>query len=188
MDSTMISFRSHTALLLAAALPYLQPAYRQPAELALKFMELSETWKLYQEIPKPGIHTPKPQGSPKKEGLSGILDFVGQYIQDPEGLLHSLIPFCVGKEKDIIVLLLNLMQAKNFYENYGDLLQTFLSSDMGQPHEAPSSPAPDADDSFADGFSMPDLASMMSGGDLSSMMSQEQTDTLNLLKHLLDAE
>ena len=44
------------------------------------------------------------------------MDFVGHYIQDPEGLLHSLIPFCVGKEKDIIVLLLNLMQAKNIWK------------------------------------------------------------------------
>ena len=32
------------------------------------------------------------------------------------------------KEKNIVGLLLNLLQAKNFYENYGDLFNSFMSA------------------------------------------------------------
>ena len=48
-NTAPLCFRSHTAHLLAVALPFLQPAYRQPLELAIKFLEFSETIKLYQE-------------------------------------------------------------------------------------------------------------------------------------------
>ena len=181
MDSTSIQFRSHTALLLAAALPFLQPVYRQPAELAMKFLELLETMKVYRNIRTTDSGSARPPQSfaPLTPGLSGIMELVYRYIQDPEGLLHNLSPVCTGKEKEIVNMLLNLMQAKSFYETYGDLLQGFMSAGTATPPE-PSGNTGD--------FSMPDIASMMSGGDLSSMLSDEQNETLNLLKNLLDAE
>ena len=181
MDSTSIQFRSHTALLLAAALPFLQPAYRQPAELAMKFLEFSETMKVYRNIQTTdsGSARPPHSSAPPTPGLSGIMELVCRYIQDPEGLLHNLSPVCTGKEKNIVNMLLNLMQAKSMYETYGDLFQEFMSAGTTAPPE----PSGDTGD-----FSMPDIASVMSGGDLSSMLSDEQNETLNLLKNLLDAE
>ena len=193
MDSTSIQFRSHTALLLAAALPYLQPAYRHPVELALKFLEFSETMKLYREFHPPGDPPRKPlhKDTGSSDRLSGIMELVYRFVQDPEGLLHNLAPVCTGKEKEIVGMLLNLMQAKSFYENYGDLFSSLMSAE-GAPDffaKAPEpSPPPPADSTPSDGFSMPDMASLLAGGDLTSSLSKEQNDTLNLLKSLLDEE
>ena len=176
-------FRNHTALLLATALPFLQPAYQHPVELITKFLELSETLKLFQKI--------SPQNDNPFSNFfrdinhfdkdKGLLGLINTFILDIEGMLESLSCVCTGKEKDIINILLNLMQAKNFYENYGDILNTFLSSDMFQnTSESQSTPT--------DEQNMPDMASMFSGGGMSSMLNKEQADTINLLKNLLDAE
>jgi len=183
MDSTSIQFRSHTALLLAAAIPYLQPAYRLPTELAMKLMEFMETIKLYRELPESPLHNAS--GSPV--GESGILAIISRFIQDLEGLLQNLSGVCSGKEKEVVTLLLNFLQAKSFYENYGDILGSFMSADLSANPFASETP-PTTDNIVPESFSVPDMASVLAGGDLSSMLSQEQTDTLNLLKNLLDAE
>lgn len=170
MDSTPVQFRSHTALLLAAALPYLQPAYRQPVELAMKFMEFSETIQFCRQNHLPetealhALHSTMATDSV----FSGIMELIYRFVQDPEGLLTNLSPICNEKEKNIVGLLLNLLQAKNFYENYGDLFGSFMSS--GFPEDTPSK------------------ESTASDGGLSSMMNKEQLDTLNLLKSLLGDE
>lgn len=175
-------FRSHTALLLATALPFLQPAYRHPVELAGKLLELSETLRLYQEF-----HTGtglSPSGllqeavrSGKESGLPGMVNTI---ILDVEGLLCSLSKVCSGKEKEVVTLLLNMIRAKSFYETYGDILNSFSSL---TPQEETASPKDSSDN-----FSTSDFASLLSGGGLSSILNQEQTDTLNLLKNLLNAE
>jgi len=168
MDSTSVQFRSHTALMLAAALPYLQPACRHPVELAMKFMEFSETIQYCQQnrLPKTealhAIHSAMPTDSV----FSGIMELIYRFVRDPEGLLTSLSPICTDKERNIVGLLLNLLQAKNFYENYGDMFSTFMSA--GFPKEEPSPQA------------------MSPEGGLASMMNEEQLDTLNLLKSLLN--
>ena len=77
-------FHSHTALLISTALPFLQPSYRQPAELIMKFLELSETMKYYRELPTPQI---TPINPPSGEE-SGIFALISHFIQDPEGLLR----------------------------------------------------------------------------------------------------
>lgn len=181
MDSTSIKFRSHTALLLAVALPYLQPAYQHPVELATKFLELSETMKCYPQIPADSLH--RKTSFPAE---SGIFAIVSRFIQDPEGLLRCLLEVCTGKEKEIVSLLLNLMQAKNFYENYGDILNTFMSADdFVNPFTSSPSQTPEK---TSEDFSTADPASVLAGADLSSMLSKEQNDTLTLLKNLLNAE
>lgn len=176
-------FHSHTALLISTALPFLQPSYRQPAELIMKFLELSETMKYYREFTTPQI-TPMKPPSGEESGISAI---ISHFIQDPEGLLRSLSTVCTGKEKEIINLLLNLTQAKKFYETYGDILSTMMSPDgFSNPFASP--PSPTTDETAPEDFSMADMASVLAGGDLSSLLNKEQTDTLNLLKNLLDAE
>ena len=158
MDSTPVQFRSHTALLLAAALPYLQPEYRQPVEVAVKFMEFSETIQFCRQnhLPKADALHALHNTMPSDSMFSGIMELIHRFIQDPEGLLNSLSPICNEKEKNIVGLLLNLLQAKNFYENYGDIFHSFMSA--GSPKEEASP---------------------------ESMMNEEQLDTLNLLKSLL---
>lgn len=183
-----LPFHSHTALLLAAALPFLQPSYQYPAELAMKFLELSETVKLYREFSFPHDIP----SSPQRKEAPGIFSLISRFIRDPEGLLRSLSSVCADKEKEFVTLLLNLMQAKNFYDNYGDVLSTLMSADgFGNlfTDQAPSMQESPAQESPApEDFSMPDMASLLNGGDLSSMLSKDQNDTLNLLKNLLDAE
>ena len=170
MDSTSVQFRSHTALLLAAALPYLQPAYRHPVELAMKFMEFSETIQYCSQnhLPKTEALHALHNAMPTDSMFSGIMELIYRFVRDPEGLLTTLSPICTDKEKNIVGLLLNLFQAKNFYENYGDMFSTFMSA--GFPKEEPS-PEP-----------------MAPEGGLTSMMNEDQLDTLNLLKSLLSEE
>ena len=167
MDSAPVQFRSHTALLLAAALPYLQPAYRQPVELAMKFLEFSETIQFCRQnnIPKAEAIHALHNSMPADSVFSGIMELIYRFVKDPEGLLTNLSPICTEKEKNIVGMLLNLLQAKNFYENYGDMFSSFMSA--GFPTEAP-----------------PKEATAPEGG-LTSMMNEEQLDTLNLLKSLL---
>lgn len=126
MNEPPILFRSHTALLLSTALPFLQPAFRHPVELAMKFLEFSETLKLYQEFHlRAGI---SPEDSlPKPE--PGIFGFLSTFILDVEGLLQSLSQVCTGDEKEIIGLFLSLIRAKRFYETYGDLLNGLMQGD-----------------------------------------------------------
>ena len=170
MDSTPVQFRSHTALLLAAALPYLQPSYRQPVELAMKFMEFSETIQFCRQnhLPKPeALHTLY-NARPTDSMFSGIMELIYRFVQDPEGLLTNLTPICTDKEKNIVGLLLSLLQAKNLYENYGDLFNSFMSAGFPKEDSPPASATPE--------------------GGPASMMNEEQLDTLNLLKSLLSED
>lgn len=185
MDSTSVSFRSHTALLLAAALPYLQPAYRHPVELAMKFLEFSETMKLYREfhMTDPGFRRPLHKKDPAPSGSFGIMELISRFVADPEGLLTTLSGVCTGREQEIVGMLQGLLRAKSFYETYGDILNGFMSTTgFTDAAESNSQPAKEEE------FSMPDMASVLAGGGLTSMLNEEQTDTLNLLKSLLDAE
>lgn len=183
--SCVLPFRSHTALLLATALPFLQPMLRHPVELITKILEFSETLKLYQEFHSRDsslLSCLFREGTSGKEE-PGLLGIVNRFTSDPEGLLHGLSRICTGKEKEIINLLLSLLRAKSFYETYGDILNGFMSTTgFTDAAESNSQPAKEEE------FSMPDMASVLAGGGLTSMLNEEQTDTLNLLKSLLDAE
>ena len=189
-NSTTLPFRSHTALLLATALPFLQPAYRHPVELITKFLEFSETIKLYQEFhsgngnPFSGLF--KELSASQKEG--GVFGLINTFILDLEGLLCCLSSVCTGSEKEIISMFLNIIRAKNFYETYGDLLNlgSLFSQDspFAEPKETPQSAAetaePPSPSTSNTGFPF--------SGDLSSMLSGEQQETLDLLKNLFSTE
>lgn len=201
-----LPFRSHTALLLSTALPFLQPVYRHPVELITKFLEFSETIKLYQEFhsksgnPFAGLFQDVTQ-SGKKGDLFGLIN---TFIIDIEGLLQSLSQVCTGDEKEIISMFLNLIRAKNFYETYGDLLNmgSLFSSGGGADSFFSGGTSPFAgqntDESFCseandtpgtegpcvtDGAA-PAPSGFPFSGDLSSMLSDDQKETLNLLKSL----
>lgn len=188
-NTSPLPFRNHTALLLATALPYLQPAYRHPVELILKFLEFSETVRLYQEFhtngnnPFAGLF----QESFRTGKESGLFGLINTFILDIEGLLGSLSKVCTGDEKEIINMFLNLIRAKNFYENYGDLMKMFMSS--AAPQENPPENAEAASPgNTPSGFSMPNMASLFAGGDFTGMLNEEQSETLNLLKSLFESE
>ncbi len=211
-----LPFRSHTALLLATALPFLNPSLRHPLELMIKVMELSETVKLYQSFHPtsstlfPGsFHSSQNSSEKEQTGLWGLIQ---KYISDPEGLLTSLATVCTGKEKEIVSLLLTLLQAKSIYENYGDILSSFMTSDApdfsfmqnmaGAPDfsfmqnmtstsntaSVPETPSGSDMPFTQNTVSTPDMISQPSPRDLASMLTPEQTDTINLLKSLLDAD
>lgn len=197
MESTSIPFRSHAALLLAAALPHLTPALTHQAELALKTLELLETLKFYRDVPWSDEAISGSSHNLEKE--SGIFGLFKRFIQDPEGLLQKLSGICTGKELDLVRMLLNILRAKSFYDTYGDALQMFLSSAMPEDFMQTSTQekTPDPENpqnpeehphTSANAF-MPDAAvSALSGGNFASMLSSEQKETLDFLKSLLENE
>ena len=188
-----IPFRNHTALLLGVALPYLQPAYRHPIELALKFLEFTETLRLYREFhsgvgacapPSGAFFFGSPdtsvQNSPDNSGFPGL---ISAYITDLEGLLSALSAVCTGSEQEIIGMFLNLIRAKNFYNTYGELLQSQfadfnnlsgLFSDL--PPKTAATPA------------STDPAPAPFATNLSGMLNAEQKETLDLLKSLFSED
>ena len=182
-DCSPIPFRSHTALLLSAALPYLQPGFRHPVELALKFLEFSETMKLYREFHTLGgspfsfFHS-KNTPDHKDSGLFGLLNNV---VLDLEGLLNSLSCVCTGGEREIIGMFLNMIRVKNFYETYGDLMN--LSSLMSgvEPQCQQTAPKTEAEPHT-------DPGGFPFSPDLTSMLSADQKETLDLLKSLFSSE
>jgi len=186
--TTALPFRNHTALLLATALPFLQPVYRHPVELITKFLEFSETIKLYREFhtengnPLSGLFK---DISSQKEG--GIFGLINTFILDIEGLLCSLSSVCTGDEKEIIQMFLNIIRAKNFYDTYGDLMNLgslfSQESPFSQPETTPDSPVQEkaqSSPSASSGFPFPE--------DLTSMLNTEQQETLNLLKNLFSTD
>ena len=185
-----LPFRSHTAHLLATALPFLQPEYRHPVELITKFLEFSETIKLYQEFhtkngnPFSGLFQElSHQG---KEG--GLFGLINTFIMDLEGLLQCLTQVCTGDEREIINMFLNIIRAKNFYETYGDLLHMGSLFSDGTPDFSTLFPSdtPTEPESASPQTSAPEASSsgVPFSGDLSSMLNSEQQETLNLLKNL----
>lgn len=165
-------FRNHTSLLLATALPFLQPVCRQPVELIIKFLELSDTMKAYRECHiengNPFYDLFRAFSHPQKEG--GISGLISTFILDTEGLLCSLSKVCTGSEQEMINLLLNVLRAKNFYDTYGDLFQMSSLFSEPEPELPPTSP----------GSPFPE--------DLSSLLNSDQQETLNLLKNLFSTE
>lgn len=201
INSSPIPFRNHTALLLSAALPYLQPTYRHPVELAMKFLEFTETLKLYQEfhMTKGSLFYSPPQDTPKETKEAGLFGLINTFILDIEGLLNSLSSVCTGDEKEIIGMFLNIIHVKNFYETYSDLLKMpmMFSPDANRSpmRDAPSETnKEETDTNFSEENSpqeqnlnpLPNIPFFPS--DLTSMLNEEQKETLDLLKSLFSEE
>lgn len=190
MDNGTIPFRSHTALLLSAALPYLQPSFRHPVELALKFLEFSETLKLYREFHGTGpLFPPTNSDTVKNKGVFGLID---TFVLDLEALLQNLSKVCSGDEKEVIGMFLNLIRAKNFYETYGDLMKSMMPTEgSGSPFPFPfggfSQEAPPRKEESETSSNTSDSTTPFPG-DLSSMLTNDQKDTLELLKSLFANE
>lgn len=194
--SSPIPFRNHTALLLSAALPYLHPSYRHPIELALKFLEFTETLRLFREFPTPDKSNMFfPKDSHASTGNSGFFGLINTYVTDLEGLLISLSSVCTGDEKEVIGMFLNLIRAKNFYDTYGELLTSQLTDpnslaglfsglgNLGNNFSGDGDPLsekkiPDTNPANAPA-SVPNL---------SGMLNDEQKETLELLKSLFSNE
>ena len=176
LSSMPIPFRNHTALLLSAALPFLTPSFRHSVELALKFLEFTETLRLFREFH--GLNKPDfPTGHYPGSDTPGAFHMLDLYITDLEGLLASLSSVCTGGEKELIDMFLNLIRARRFYETYGDLLKS----------------------QFTDTGGLSSLFSGLNGfggfdtypsapSNLSSMLNEEQKETLELLKSLVSDE
>ena len=193
-----IPFRNHTALLLCAALPYLTPSFRHSVELALKFLEFTETLRLFREFHSCG----RPVFSANKDSNtdnSGFFHMLGTYITDLEGLLTSLSAVSTGDEKELIGMFLNLIRARNFYETYGDLLKSQFTDTNGLANlfsgldgfgSFEGMFSSKTEPSGSDIRSTPDEAPNAPAfpANLSSMLNQEQKETLELLKSLVSDE
>ena len=186
-----IPFRNHTALLLSTALPYLQPNYRQPVELAMKFLEFTETL----HMTKGNLFSPTPTDTKKENKETGLFGLINTFILDIEGLLNSLSSVCTGDEKEIIGMFLNIIRIKNFYETYSDLMKVpmMFSPDLNQTpmSESPSNESKDLplqteEETSSNEEIFPNIPFFPS--DLTSMLNDEQKETLDLLKTLFSEE
>ena len=176
VSSMPIPFRNHTALLLSAALPFLAPSFRHSVELALKFLEFTETLRLFREfhsLNKPDF----PTGNYPYSDTTGVFPMLDLYITDLEGLLTSLSSVCTGGEKELIDMFLNLIRARKFYETYGDLLKSQFADSGGLSKLFSGLGGFGGFDSFNSG-----------PANLSSMLNEEQKETLELLKSLVSDE
>ena len=188
-NSSPIPFNNHTALLLSVALPFLQPAYRHPVELALKFLEFSETLKLFREFTFRGENPFHPTDSAgKTSSEDGLFGLIHTFILDPEGLLNSLSCVCTGDEREIIGMFLNIIRVKNFYDTYGDLLQMPGLFSGGTPFSGSSdfTETKTGKDNFS--ASSPEEGAPFPMSHLTSMLNNEQQETLQLLKSLFSEE
>ncbi|MBO5353504.1 MAG: hypothetical protein J6A77_09420 [Lachnospiraceae bacterium] len=219
-DSFPFPFRSHTAHLLAAALPFLQPSCRHPIELLTKFLEFSETLKLFQEFhlqngsPFSALFHDAAQAG-QENGLFGMINF---FITDLEGLLGCLSRICTGDEREIISMFLNVIRAKNFYDTYGDLLnmgglfsQNTDSSDSsfgsglsglfsqffqgetvpgsdGGPTSFSGNPVTPETQPSSEAATSSNTTAFPPGGGLTSMLNEDQKETLELLKSLFASD
>lgn len=206
IDSSPIPFRNHTALLLSAALPYLQPAYRHPVELAMKFLEFTETLKLYQEfhMTKGSLFYSPPQDTPQTNKETGLFGLINTFILDIEGLLNSLSSVCTGDEKEIIGMFLNIVRVKNFYETYSDLIKmpmmftpesnhSSMSETTSEKTEESSYVTPSDEDTYKENPIQEPTPESLSNipffpSDLTSMLNDDQKETLDLLKSLFSEE
>ncbi len=216
-----LPFRSHTAHLLAAALPFIQPSFRHPIELIIKFLEFSETLKLFQEFHVQGGNSFSSlfQDALQARQENGFFGLINTFITDLEGLLGSLTQVCTGDEREIIGMFLNIVRAKNFYDTYGDLIKMSglfsqnpessgtsvpfgeggpfaMFSQFFQNGETPvSCTGPVQENPVQEDIPAPSASSTppMPGdlpfsGDLTSMLNDEQKETLDLLKSLFASE
>ena len=192
LSTSSIPFRNHTALLLSTALPYLQPTYRQPVELAMKFLEFTETL----HMTKGNLFPPAPTDTQKENKETGLFGLINTFILDIEGLLSSLSSVCTGDEKEIIGMFLNLIRIKNFYETYSDLIkmpmifgpdlnQTSMSECTSTENTPPTLQTQKDQTNFNE-ESFPNIPFFPS--DRSSMLNDEQKETLDLLKTLFSEE
>lgn len=222
-DSFPLPFRSHTAHLLATALPFIQPPYRHPIELMTKFLEFSETLKLFQEFHLQGesFFSSAVRDAAQAGHENGLFGMINLFITDLEGLLGCLTQVCTGDEREIISMFLNIIRAKNFYDTYGDLIkmsglfsqnpdtsgtpdffnQGGLSSLFSQFFQGNSNPfASNGPAGFSNAPVSPDsqtctgtteennTAGFPSASTLTSMLNDEQKETLDLLKSLFASE
>lgn len=208
INSSPIPFRNHTALLLSASLPYLQPNYRHLVELAMKFLEFTETLKLYQEFHiKNGNLFFSSQDTPQPNKEAGLFGLINTFVLDIEGLLNKLSSVCTGDEKEMIDMFLNIIRVKNFYETYSDLIKMPMMFSPESKHSSSKESSSEKDDKdieepittfFEDTPSkeensqeqnfapLPNVPFFPS--DLTSMLNEEQKETLDLLKTLFSQD
>lgn len=219
-DSLPLPFRSHTAHLLATALPFIQPSCRHTVELMTKFLEFSETLKLFQEfhLQNGSFFSSTFHDAAQAGRENGIFGMINYFITDLEGLLGCLTQVCTGNEREIVSMFLNIIRAKNFYDTYGDLLKMgglfsqnpdssgsfgkdglsslfsqFFQGETGSgsaagPDIFSGNPAPREEQTAAGTDTESSSTAFSTAGSLTSLLNDEQKETLDLLKSLFNTE
>lgn len=181
-------FRCETALLLYSVLPYITPCYRHLLELIMKFLDFYETYKLYRLI----------QAEIKEfnENEAAPASLIERYVTDVEGLISALAKHSGKNLREITDMIKTLSNAKKLYDLYGvcsDLCEPSCSTqcekDTQTDHDAPDdcdcpsedSPQPDSEPCTTTRQHAPNITSL-----LGDMLNDEQKETLNLLKTLLE--
>lgn len=96
----------HTAEVLKAALPYIDPRNRTRAEFITKMIDLMGSLR--------ALKVPDNLAACGYEGTK----------VDMEGLLNGIRPVCNKKERDFVDRILNIFQVKRMYEMYNNIMST----------------------------------------------------------------
>lgn len=96
----------HTAEIIKAAIPYVDPKTKGLAELFAKLLDLMGSLK-----------TVKTSGNVAAYGFQGIKI-------DVEGLLNGIRPICIGKELEFVDRILNIFNMKKVFEMYNNMMST----------------------------------------------------------------
>lgn len=177
-------FRSQTALLLSSALPFIKPRYRHLLELAMKLIDLFESFRLYKAVYDDGFNFN--EDSADSESIS----FISRYVTDVEGLLNALKKNSSGNMQEVFDMISTLANAKKLYETYGDVFSVFGQQSDKTDNDCNTSEdrcentnsTYNSDNSSCAGGSSGSLVSSLEG-----MLNKEQKETLDLLKTLLDS-
>lgn len=152
MPSPNMNIVKHTMDILKAALPYADVKSLPTLQIMVKATELMDTIKS-QAFELSTLDLDEGKG-------------------DMEGMLNSIRELCTDRERELIDIILNIINAKNLYNTY----KTISSMGFNNSDNTEGNP-------FAGAFGFGDDSSMMDI--LSSMLSPEQQSTFETLNTIL---
>ncbi len=105
--SNLLSDPGHIAELFRAAEPYITEDIRSSLDFLVSTLAFTASFK---NIQKNGFHLPS--------SLSSA-------ITDIDGLLKSVRPHCTNQERELVDMIMNVMNAQNFYKTYSEMTSMF---------------------------------------------------------------
>ncbi len=156
----------HTLDLIKAAFPYLDSDSQQSVDILMKIGDMIKSLQNFQNPDKVSTF------SLRKKNI------------DLEGLLTNVRNVCYEKEREIVDMVLNMIQVKNMFQMYTTLSQTmssqsnnFENSEDTEPSNSSSNPN--------------NLAGMFGNGNmmelLGTLLSPEQKDTFESISTMFQA-
>lgn len=149
---------NHTMEIMKAAFPFLDSDTQKSMDFLLKASDMISSLQNIQNTEHISAY------SLRKKNI------------DLEGLLNNIRNVCYEKEREIIDMILNMIQAKNMFQMYHEFSKTMSSSSNDTEYDSNS------DNNFTTMFGNGNMADI-----LGTMLSPEQKDTFDNIQMLFQA-